>query len=164
MKKLLMALCLLLSSNAFALKMGRVDVQKILISVKESTSIREKLKKEFDKKQKEIRDQEKKIVKEQEDFQKKSSLLNDKVKQQKAAELQQKVITLQQKMQKYQKEMQEMENKYKAPVLKKIREIVEKVSKSKGLDVTYEASTTPFLYVKSVTDITDAVVKEYDKK
>ena len=57
-----------------------------------------------------------------------------------------------------------MENKYKAPVLKKIREIVESVSKKKGLDVTYEASTTPFLYVKTVTDITEEVVKEYDKK
>ncbi len=164
MKKLLMALCLLLTSNAFALKMGKVDVQKILVTVKESASIREKLKKEFDKKQKEIRDEEQKIVKEQEDFKKKAALLNDKKKAEKAQELQQRVMTLQNKMRKYQSEMQKMENKFKAPVLKKINEIVGVVSKKKGFDFTYEASTTPFLYAKSVTDITDEVIKEYDKK
>ena len=109
-----MALCLLLTSNAFALKMGKVDVQKILVTVKESASIREKLKKEFDKKQKEIRDEEQKIVKEQEDFKKKAALLNDKKKAEKAQELQQRVMTLQRKMQKYQSEMQKMENKFKA--------------------------------------------------
>ena len=53
---------------------------------------------------------------------------------------------------------------YPAPVLKKINEIVGVVSKKKGFDFTYEASTTPFLYAKSVTDITDEVIKEYDKK
>lgn len=164
MKKLIMACALLLSSQAFAVKMGKVDVQKVLVTIKESEKIRTKLKKEFDKKQAEIRKEEEVLVKARKDFEKQAMVMNDSAKAKKSQELQQKFMGLQQKMQKYQGEMQQMEQKFKAPILKKIRTIVEEVSKKKGLDFTYEAGTTPLLYVKSVTDLTSDVIKAYDKK
>ena len=159
-----MAISLLLTSNVFAVKMAKVNVQKVLVTIKESGTIREKLKKEFDKKQKEVRSEEQAIVKAQEDFKKQSAVLNDKKKAQKQQELQQRFMALQQKMQQYQKQMADMENKFKAPILKKITDVVKEISEKKGYDLTYEASTTPFLYVKSSVDITDEVIKAYDKK
>ncbi len=162
MKMLVMAASLLLTANVFAVKMAKVDVQKVLVSIKESSSIREKLKKEFDKKQKEVRDEEKAIVKAQEDFKKQSAVLNEKTRLKKQQELQQQFLALQQKMKKYQQEMGEMENKFKAPILQKITKVVQDISKKKGYDFTYEASTTPFLYSKGVTDITADVIKAYD--
>ena len=164
MKNLLIAFTLVFSTQAFAIKMGKVDVQKVLVSIKESGTIRTKLKKEFEKKQKEIRKEEETLVKARKDFEKQAVVMNDKTKAKKQQELQGKFIALQQKMQRYQSEMQKMEQKFKEPILNKIRKVVEEVSKKKGLDFTYESGTTPLLYVKSVTDLTDEVVKAYDKK
>lgn len=164
MKGLLAIIALLISTSAFAVKVGKVDVQKVLITIKESESIRNQLKTEFDKKQNEIKKEEEKIMKEKEDFEKQSAVMNEAAKQKKGGELQQKIFGLQQKMQKYQGEMQELEQKFKAPVLKKIRDVVEAISKEKELDFTYESGTTPLLYVKEVVDITPDVIKAYDSK
>jgi outer membrane protein len=164
MKNLLIAFTLVFSTQAFALKMGKVDVQKVLVSIKESGKIRDKLKKEFEKKQKEIRKEEEQLVKDRTAFEKQSAIMNAKTKAKKQQELQAKFIGLQQKMQRYQGEMQKMEQKFKQPILNKIRKVVEEVSKKKGFDFTYESGTTPLLYVKSVTDITPEVIKAYDKK
>jgi outer membrane protein len=164
MKNILLVLALMVTTPAFAVKMGKVDVQKVLVTIKESAKVRDKLKAEFDKKQQEIRKEEEKLVKERQSFEKQALVMNDSAKAKKGQELQKKFLALQQKMQQYQGEMQQMEQKFKAPILKKIRTIVEKISKSKGLDFTYESGTTPLLYAKGVTDITPDVIKAYDKE
>ncbi|OIQ19756.1 MAG: hypothetical protein BM556_04550 [Bacteriovorax sp. MedPE-SWde] len=164
MKNLLIAVTLIFSTQAFALKMGKVDVQKVLVSIKESGKIRAQLKKEFEKKQKQIRKEEEGLVKDRKAFEKQSVVMNAKTKAKKQQELQAKFMALQQKMQRYQGDMQKMEQKFKQPILNKIRVIVEEVSAKKGLDFTYESGTTPLLYVKTVTDLTKDVIKAYDKK
>ena len=64
----------------------------------------------------------------------------------------------------YQKEIQEMENKMKKPILDKVRVVINAVSKNKNVDVTFEASTAPVVYAKNEIDITEEVIKSYDKK
>lgn len=164
MKKMITLIALLVSTSAFAIKVGKVDVQKVLLTIKESEKIRTQLKTEFDKKQDEIKKEEEAIMKERDDFEKQATVMNEQAKQKKGQALQQKFMELQQKMQKYQGDMQELEQKFKAPVLKKIRDVVEVLSKTQSLDFTYEAGTTPLLYVKDVVDLTPEVIKEYDKK
>lgn len=164
MKKMITLLALLVTTQAFAVKVGKVDVQKVLLTVKESEKIRNQLKTEFDKKQTEIKKEEEGFMKEREDFEKQATVMNEATKQKKGQALQQKYMELQQKMQKYQGDMQELEQKFKAPVLKKIRDVVETISKDKGLDFTYESGTTPLLYVKEVVDLTADVIKAYDLK
>lgn len=164
MKKIIIALTVLTATSSMALTVGKVDVQKVLLTIKESESIRTKLKAEFDKKQNEIKKEEEKLVKERADFEKQAMVMNEQTKQKKGQALQQKFMALQQKMQKYQGEMQSMEQDFKAPVLKKIKDVVEEISKAKGVEFTYEAGTTPLLYVKEVVDLTPDVIKSYDKK
>ena len=164
MKKMITILSLLIMAPTFAVKMGKVDVQKVLVTIKESGKVRDKLKKEFEKKQNEIRKEEETLVKERKNFEKQALVMNDAAKAKKGQALQQKFMVLQKKMQKYQGEMQQLEQKYKQPILRKIRTIVEKISKSKNLDFTYESGTTPLLYAKGVLDITPDVIKAYDKQ
>ncbi|AYF43456.1 MULTISPECIES: OmpH family outer membrane protein [Halobacteriovorax] len=164
MKNLLMVGLLFSSLTASAMNIGRVDVQKVLLSVKESKQIKDKLQKEIDKKQAELKKEEESLVKEKEKFEKQALVMNEKTKQKKGQELQKKFFTFQQKMQKYQGELAKMEQSAKGPILNKIKAVVEEVSKKKGLDWTYETSTTPILYIKKVTDITNDVITAYDKK
>ena len=165
MKKLLVALVLAsFSSTSFALIVGKVDIQQVLLSIKEGQGVRDKLKKSFEEKQKVLQKDEDKIRKMQENFKKQSLVMNDKAKMAKQEEMQKAILDLQQKSQTFQKEIQDMEQRYKKPILEKVKTIVESVSKTAGVDVTFEASTAPVIYAKSEKDLTPEVIKAYDQK
>lgn len=165
MKKLIMALVFLgLSAPSFALVVGKVDIQNILLTVKEGQKVRNELKAEFDKKQGEIKGDEGKITSAKEAFEKQSLVMNAKAKQQKEQELQEMIMKLQQKTMGYQREMQAKEQKMMKPILDKIRGIIEEISKSEKLDVTFEVSASGVVYAASEKDITAQVVKAYDAK
>lgn len=160
----LLASSLLVSSQAFALVLGKVDVQKVLISVDQGKKVRDQLKKEFDTKQNEIKKEEDKIRKMQKDFEKQSAVMNDKARGKKQKEIQDQIMGLQQKSMDYQKTIQDMENNLKRPILENIKKIVEEVSKDSNVDVTFEVSTAPVIYAKEEKDLTDEVIKSYNKK
>lgn len=156
---------LLITSSAFAkVVVGKVDVQKVLITVNQGQAVRDQLKKSFDEKQKVLKDEEDKIRKMQDDYQKKASVLNDKEKGKKEREIQEKIVAIQQKTAGYQKDIQDMEQKLKTPILEKVKAIVDEVAKSADVDLVYEAATAPILYAKEEKDLTDDVIKSYNKK
>ena len=159
-----LVLMLGLSAPSYALLVGKVDIQNVLVSVKEGKKVRDQLKDEFEKKRKILDAEQEKIKKLQQDFSKQSLVMNDKAKVEKEKEIQQKIIELQQKSLGFQKEIQEMEGKMKAPILERIKTIVDQVSKKSGVDVTFEMSTAPVIYAKSEKDLTSEVISEYDKK
>jgi len=149
MKSLLAALALMITTQGFAnVVVGKVDVQKVLITVNQGSTVRDQLKKTFDDKQKILKDEEEKIKKLQEDYQKKLSVLNDKEKVKREKEIQEKIIAIQQKTSGYQKEIQDLESKLKQPILERVKQVVDEVSKSADVDFVYEAATGPILYSK----------------
>jgi outer membrane protein len=165
--KLLIAVIgsLLLTTSAFAkVSVGKVDVQKVLVTVNQGQSVRDQLKKAFDEKQKQLKEEEDKIRKLQDDYQKKASVLNDKEKAKKEREIQEKIVAIQQKTSTYQKDIQDMEQKLKTPILEKVKAIVDDVAKNAEVDLVYEAATAPILYAKEEKDLTDDVIKSFNKK
>lgn len=169
MKKLILILTVLMMAfmaqmSFAAVKVGKVDVQKVLLTVNQGVSVNDQLRKFFDEKQKILKDEEEKIKKLQEDYSKKSSVLNDKEKEKKQREINEKIMAIQQKSAGYQKEIQEMEQKMKTPILEKVKTVVDEVSKSAEMDLVYEATTAPILFAKDEKDLTDEVVKAYNKK
>lgn len=156
---------LLITSSAFAkVVVGKVDVQKVLITVNQGQAVRDQLKKSFDEKQKVLKDEEDKIRKMQDDYQKKASVLNDKEKGKKEREIQEKIVAIQQKTAGFQKDIQDMEQKLKTPILEKVKAIVDEVAKSADVDLVYEAATAPILFAKEEKDLTDDVIKSFNKK
>ncbi|MBY0413338.1 MAG: OmpH family outer membrane protein, partial [Bdellovibrionales bacterium] len=165
MKALIATMALVMTSTAFsAVTVGKVDVQKVLISVNQGTAVRDQLKKSFDEKQKILKEEEEKIKKLQDDYAKKASVINDKEKAKKEKEIQDKIIAIQQKTAGFQKEIQDMEQKLKGPILDRVKATVDEVSKASDVDFVYEAATAPILYARSEKDLTDEVVKAYNKK
>lgn len=165
MKALITVLALVMTSSAFsATSVGKVDVQKVLISVNQGVAVRDQLKKSFDEKQKILKDEEEKIKKLQDDYGKKASVINDKEKAKKEREIQEKIMSIQQKTATFQKEIQDMEQKLKTPILERVKSVVDEVSKAADVDLVYEAATAPILYARTEKDLTDEVVKAYNKK
>lgn len=168
MKKSVLVLAILscfISTPVFAkFVVGKVDIQRILLSVKEGKRVRDQLKKKFEEKQKELKKEEASIRSEQEKFEKRKNLLSDKKKAEGGQKIQEKILKLQQKSVQYQKEMQGMENKLKKPILEKLKKVIDQVSKNAKVDITFEVSTAPVVYAKESKDLTNDVIKAYDKK
>lgn len=161
-KLMVFLLTAVLSLGTFGATIAKVDVQKVLLSVDEGKAVRSTLKKKFEAKQKIIKAEEDKIRKMQQDYQKQSELLSPKAKLKKEREIQTRIMKLQEKTMGFQKEIQDQENVLKKPILEKVRTVIEKISKDSNYDMVFEVSTSP-IYVKEVTDITDKVVKAYNK-
>jgi outer membrane protein len=165
MKKILVLLAaMFMSAQTLAIVVGKVDVQKVILTVDAGKTIKTKLKKTFDEKQKILKKEEEKIRKMQADFKKQSLVMNDKAKQKKQMEIQESIIKLQQKTAGYQKEIQELEQKYKKPLFEKIKAVINTVSKKAGVDITIESATAPIIYAKSEKDLTADVITAFNKK
>jgi outer membrane protein len=149
---------------AMATTLGRVDIQQVLITIKEGQKVRTELEKFFNEKQAELRKEEEKVQKMQEDFEKQAVALNDAAKMQRQQAIQQAFMGLQEKTGEYQNQLREREQTLKQPILDRIGVIVEEVSKKADVDMTFEASTAPILYAKTKKDLTDDVIKEYDRR
>ncbi|MBT6324742.1 MAG: OmpH family outer membrane protein [Bdellovibrionales bacterium] len=166
MKKIILfVLAVTLTASAWSsVLIGKVDIQKVLVTVKEGQKVRDKLKKSFESKQSILKKEEEGIKSLQETYKKQSLVMNDQAKTKKEREIQGKIMALQQKSMGFQKEIQQMEEKLKKPILEKVRVIIEEVSKSTGVEMTFEASTAPIVYAKSEKDLTDNVIELYNKR
>ena len=165
MKSLLFILSLIFSFHSFAtVNIGLVDVQKIISSIKEGESVNKKLEKAFNDKKVLLKKEEDTIKKAQETYQKQMSVLSEQARASKEREIQEKIMASQNKTMEFQKEIQKMENDLKKPILEKLRPIIDEVSKSSKVAITFELSSAPILYAESQTDLSDDVIKTYDKK
>jgi outer membrane protein len=155
----------LFSINAIAeVKIGIVNIQKIITTIKEGKSVNTTLEKSFKAKQKKIKAEEDKIKKLQEKFQKQSAVFTAEVRAKKGMEIQQKVQEVRQQMAQYQKEIQQQEANLKKPILEKLKPVIDEVSKKEKVAMTFEISSSPVVYAQSKIDLTDKVIKAYDKK
>lgn len=143
---------------------GQVNMQKIVTSITQGKNVRNIIKKQFDKMQAEIKGEESKIKGLQEKFQKQSAVMSAKAKQTKGQELQRKIMELQQKTMAYQKKIQQLEQEKMAPILKRLKEVIDTVSKSAGVDLTIEGGAAPIIYAKNTKDISSKVISAYNKK
>lgn len=159
----LFALSLSLSSQAATL-IGLVDIQKVITSIKQGKAVQKDLEKAFNDKKAVLKKDEDKIKKAQEDYKKQSMVLAEAARMNKEREMQEMMMALQNKTMEYQKDIQKLEADKKKPILDNLRPIIDEVSKAKAVAMTFELSAAPIVYAESKIDITDEVIKAYDKK
>ncbi len=165
MKKFLCILVAVMSINAMgAVKIGIVNIGKIIDTVNEGKSVNDTLKKSFDSKQAQLKKEEEKIKKLQEDYKKQSMVLTDAAKAKKENEMRATVQKIQQMQAKFQKEIQKQEAELKKPLLEKLKPIIDAVSKEEKVTMTFEITSSPVVYAETKVDLTEKVIKAYDKK
>lgn len=165
MKLILSLLVLIMSFSSFAsVTVGLVDIQKILTSIKEGKTVQKELEKTFNDKKLLLKKDEDKIKKAQEDYKKQSMVLAEAARATKERDIQELMMGLQNKTMEFQREIQKLEQDKKKPILEKLRPIIDEVSKSNGVAMTFELSAAPIVYAESKKDLSDEVIKAYDKK
>ncbi|MCY4523159.1 MAG: OmpH family outer membrane protein [Halobacteriovoraceae bacterium] len=164
MKLIALISCFFICNNAFAVNVGLIDFQKILLTVKQGAKIKSKLKKEYDKKQNIIKKEENKIRKMQKELKKQSLVMKTTTRAKKEEAIQMSILALQRKSVGFTKEMEQMEQKLKRPIIDRAKKIIDAVSKEAAVDITFEKNSSGAVYVKSGKDLTDLVIKLYNKK
>jgi len=165
MKYVLSLVLLSFSFSTFAsVLVGLVDIQKIMTSISEGKNVQKQLEKSFNDKKTLLKKDEEKIKKAQEDYKKQSMVLADSARLNKEREIQEMMMKLQNKTMEYQREIQKMEQDLKKPILEKLRPLIDEVSKANGVSMTFELSAAPIVYAETKKDLSEEVIKAYDKK
>jgi len=148
-------------SAAAEQKFGVVDIQGVLDTVQEGKTAKADWEKYMKGKKDEFEKKNAELEKLAADFEKQKAVLSDAKVQERGKELQTKQIAFQQQYLAVQKEMQAKEMTLMGGILKKIRSIVDEMGSKQGYDFIFEKGNV--VYVKNAFDLTDQVVKAYDK-
>jgi outer membrane protein len=153
------------SSQAQAdVKMGYVDMQKAIQSTKAGKKAKKDLEAEFEKRKKSLQSKEANLKKMGEELEKKAMVLSDDVRAKKQKEFQESMMEFQQLVQKNQQEIQQQERKLTEPILKKLQTVIEDMAKKESYTVILEKRENGVLWAQKELDITDQVVKAFEKK
>lgn len=146
------------------LKIGVVDFQKALNNVDEGKKAKKGLETEFKKKQKQLDIQQKELESMRDELKDQALVLSEDKVRAKQTELQDKFVEFRKKAVEYQQEMARREAELSGQILVKLKEIVSDIGQKEGYTMIVESSADPVLYVEGKEDLTDRVIKAYNKK
>lgn len=166
MKKITAILLTFLSISAFAeTSVAIIDTQNILVSVEQGKFIQKQLKNEF---------KEKNLSIEGEQFaihlliEKLKTLPESQTKEKSELEedINKRISAVNLKKKEYQDYLFNLETKLKTPILDRINQIVETVSRNEKVDLTYDINSNVFYINKNIKkiDLTKKVIDYYNEK
>lgn len=153
-----------LSSAQTKIKIGYVDMQRVLNEVEDGARAKEKLKREFDEKQAQLDRKQEELKKKKEEYDKQSLVLKEEAKRQKQQELQQDFIELQQLYAKLQKELSENELNLTKEIFDKAQAVIAEIAQRDGFTLILDKAEGRILYALPSMDITNEVIRKYNEK
>ncbi len=144
-------------------KFGYVNFQQALNEVEEGKKAKAVLKTEFEEKQKKLDEIQRKLQAMKEDLEKQRLILSADALKEKEEEYRKLFIELQQKIATYKEELQTKEGKLTSDILTIIHCIVQDVGTAEGYTMILEKSQDVVLYSQADADLTDTVIKKYNK-
>jgi outer membrane protein len=153
----------LVAGESFAaeLKVGVINVQKVLLTCDAGKVAKEKVDAKMKELQETFKKEEEALKALQDEIKKKSSAWSEEKKAEKVREYQKNGRELQVKTDDAKFEMKQLQDKEVEPILKALEKVVEKYGKEKGYSAILEARNG--LYFDDSIDITDTIVKKLNE-
>lgn len=151
--------------SAENLEMAYVDAQKVLDGTKAGRQAKETME-EFTKSRQKIIDLEESEIKRlQEDLARQGTILSPEARREKEESLQRKFMDYQKKVSELTKELQSKKRDILEEFNKGLEEIVKRIAEKNGYTFVFDRNSEGgvLLYAAQSLDITDEVIKEYDK-
>ena len=146
------------------LKIATINIQEALNQVDQGKKAKEDLKKEFEARQKKLDLQQEELKKMQEDLEKKRLVLSQSDLKAKEEKFSQKYMELQKNFGDYRQEIATKEAQFTAKIVENLRVLCGEIGKKEGYQLVVENSQGQVLYASEAKDLTDQVVKEYNKR
>lgn len=165
MKKIVMMFVILSAfvAQAADIKIGYVDMQVAIQQTSDGKKAKTTLEGVAKGKEDKLKKLEAELKTKSEDFKKKASIYDEETKRKKQMELQKEFYDLQQLLGQSQQELREKEEAALKPIVTKIRTQIDEIAKKESYTIILEKSENLVLFAKKDIDITDQVVKAYEK-
>lgn len=170
MKGLLFALILFLSVFGLSdfvsaeLKIGVVDLFKVLNESEEGKRAISELQKMVDSRQKSLEEKQRKIQSLREDYEKKRSILSEEARKSREEEIEKLSRELQRTAADYQVEVQKRQNEITQSMLREIRQIINEFAQKEGYSLVIERAEQLLIYITPSIDITDKIISLFNQK
>jgi outer membrane protein len=151
------------SAKADEPKIGYVDMARALHEVDDGKAAQAKLKGDFDQKQQKLDKMQSDLKAKKDEFEKRATMMKPDAKQAKQEELQREFMEVQKTYMQLQQELVESEGALTQEIGKKLRTVIEKLGDRDGYLVILNIGDT-VLYSKRHMDVTDEIIKGYNKQ
>ena len=158
------SLFLFVSTAQANVKFGYVDVDKALLDTKAGKKVDATLKKAVEKKQKELKKKEADIEKMTKDFEKTKTLVSSETLNSKRQNIEEEMLKFQKFAGESQLEIQKQRNKLLKPLAAKMEKVIAEIAKKEGYTMIFRKSPQAILWASEKADLTQIVVKEFEKK
>ena len=149
--------------GAGGFKIGVLDIQKLQQKSRSFQKIKDKLRVKFDVLQKKLDEEKNQVMKIEQELQKQSLMLSLDAKGDKERELEKKTRYYKYIYEEYGNEMKYVEFEAMRDFRREIQKVVAEIGKRQGYSMLLEANAVGLIYYKDTIDITDDVIKAYDK-
>lgn len=149
--------------SALGLKIAVVDLSKALNEVNEGKKAKANLEKEFKEKKNELDKIKGELESLRADLEKKAAVLSPEALQADQENFRGKFSEYQQKAQEYTQELARKEGEMTSQIIGKLRTVVEKIAQKDGYTFVLEKSQGGVVYGPANADITDDLIKQYNK-
>lgn len=146
------------------IKIGVVDLFKILNESEEGKKAVGELQSMVDSRQKTLEEKQKKIQALKEEYEKKKAVLSEDTRKSKEEEIERLGRDLQRTAADYQVELQKKQNEITQSMLKEIRQIINDYGKKEGYNLIFEKAEQLILYSTPEVDITDKIISLFNQK
>ena len=146
-----------------AVKIGVINIQKIVALSKVGQAARDEVKVKFEEYQTKLRTEEEALLSLKEDIEKKGSVWSEERRTEKQREFERRVKALEEESKYATNDMKEFEKKKVEPLLKELESIIDGFGKENGYSLIMDSSRGA-IYVDESLDISAAVAAELDKR
>jgi len=169
MKKIcLFSLCLLLSLPGFAfsqdIKIGVVNLQKVLEESEPGQKALKKLESEYEEMRSELDSKKQAIDQMRKKIQEQSLVLSQEAESNKKSELNKKMRNFQSLYQRYNQKIRKKEQELKQPIIKKIVDIIDKYGKNNNYTLILDKQNSGVVYNMDTLEITQEILSRLNKK
>jgi len=144
-------------------KIGIIDMEAFQEKSVSFQKIKEKLRAKFQALQNKLDKEKEELMRLEDEFKKQSMMLSLDAKETKKKELEKKRRHYKYLYEEYSIEMKEAEREARRAVGKEIEKVVEEIGRKKGFTIILEKRTVGLIYYRDEIDITDEVIKAYDR-
>lgn len=166
MPKILAALVLMLvltCPNAFANKIGVINMQEIVTKSEAGSQAMEKLKTSFESMKTNLDKRRDEIQKMRDDLQKQSMALSQEAKQDKEMDFKRKVRDFQDLFQDYQTKMKAEEDRLSKPIIELVVATIRDYGQKNAFTMIVDSQNSGLLYFDKSIDLTNIIVTEVNK-
>ncbi|MBI1912346.1 MAG: OmpH family outer membrane protein [Deltaproteobacteria bacterium] len=146
------------------IKIGYANLQKALNECEAGIKAKDNLKDEAQKLENELNAKQEDLKKMKDELDKKANVWNKETRDAKEKEFRTKSQDFQKKFMDYGEQLNKRKQDTEARIIEDLRDVVEEIAKKKGYTYVFEKSVGGLLYAPADSDLTDEVIKTYNKK